>query len=73
MLQIWTIESVRVEEDRDGVVKTHTVLVRVGLCLTWIPLEHLLSIYLMQRPGQTRTRGYLMTTPVETPNRLKFE
>ena len=45
VLKVRTVEGARVEEDRDGLVKGHAVLGRVGLSLSRVPLEHLFSIY----------------------------
>lgn len=47
MLQVRAVQRVRVEKDRDGLVKRDAVLVRVGLRLPRIPLKHEFSIYVM--------------------------
>jgi hypothetical protein len=44
---IRAIERVRVKKNGDGFVKRDTVLVRVGLRLPRIPLEHAFSIYVI--------------------------
>ena len=47
MLQVWTVEGQIVEEDADGLIEHDAVLRRVGLGLPRVPLEHLLSIYVI--------------------------
>ena len=40
-------EGVGVEEDAQGIAETDAMLIRVGLRLPWIPVEHEFSIYLI--------------------------
>lgn len=47
VLQIRTIQGIGVEKNSDGVIEADAVLIRVGLRLPWIPLEHDFSIYLI--------------------------
>jgi hypothetical protein len=45
MLQVGAVERIGIEKDGHSIVERDTVLCRVGLRLSWIPLEHAFSIY----------------------------
>jgi hypothetical protein len=47
VLEVRTVQSVWIEEDRHRFVERHPVLVRIGCRLARIPLEHLFSIYII--------------------------
>jgi len=47
VLQIRTVQGIGVEKDRDSVIESDAVFVRVDLGFQWVPLEHAFSIYLM--------------------------
>jgi hypothetical protein len=51
MLQVRAVEGVRIQKDRDSVIKRDGVFRGIGLGLPRVPLEHLFSIYRMWRPA----------------------
>ena len=66
MLQIRTVQRVRVEKDRYGLVKSNAVLVRVSPGLQRIPLEHLFSIYVIAGDAVRRVAAALDTAPTDS-------